>query len=123
AFIAWIAGSLAAHYMAGLSWAVSFVIGGLFIVTGPTVILPMLRQAKLKARPAAILKWEGIIVDPFGALLALFAFQSVLFAIGDVPGAAFGLFFLASLFAVLLGVAAGFGLGRMFETGQVPEFL
>ena len=48
AFVAWIAGSLAAHYVAGLSLQVAFVIGGLFIVTGPTVILPLLRQAKLK---------------------------------------------------------------------------
>jgi len=77
AAIAWIAGSTAAHFVAGLSWPVSFVIGGLFIVTGPTVILPLLRQAKLKERPAAILKWEGIVVDPFGALLALFAYQIV----------------------------------------------
>ncbi|MDN7244836.1 cation:proton antiporter [Planococcus shenhongbingii] len=123
AFIAWIAGSLAAHYMAGLSLAVSFVIGGLFIVTGPTVILPMLRQAKLKPRPAAILKWEGIVVDPFGALLALFAFQFVLFAMGEESASAFGLFFLASLFSVLLGIVAGWGMGRMFEKGQVPEFL
>lgn len=69
AFIAWIAGSLAAHYVAGLDWAVAFIIGGLFIVTGPTVIIPLLRQARLKPRTAAILKWEGIIVDPFGALL------------------------------------------------------
>ncbi|RKJ06524.1 sodium:proton antiporter, partial [Butyricicoccus sp. 1XD8-22] len=59
AFIAWIAGSFAAHFFAGLSLDVAFVIGGLFIVTGPTVILPLLRQAKLKERPAAILKWEG----------------------------------------------------------------
>ncbi len=123
AFIAWISGSLAAHYIAGLSWAVAFVIGGLFIVTGPTVILPLLRQAKLKARPAAILKWEGIIVDPFGALLALFAFQFVLFAIGDETAGAFGLFFLASLFAVALGAGVGWLLGWMFEKGQVPEFL
>src|SRR5690606_13819296 len=123
AFIAWIAGSLAAHYIAGLSWAVAFVIGGLFIVTGPTVILPLLRQAKLKPRPAAILKWEGIVVDPFGALLALFAFQFVLFAIGDVTGAAFGLFFLRRLFAVPFGAGAGSGLGRMVENGQLPEFL
>ncbi|MBT2569280.1 sodium:proton antiporter [Planococcus sp. ISL-110] len=123
AFIAWIAGSLAAHYIAGLSWAVAFVIGGLFIVTGPTVILPLLRQAKLKTRPAAILKWEGIVVDPFGALLALFAFQFVLFAIGDETAAAFGLFFLASLFAVALGAGAGGLMGLMFEKGQVPEFL
>ncbi|MFP3648610.1 hypothetical protein SB822_58220, partial [Paraburkholderia sp. SIMBA_054] len=86
-------------------------IGGLFIVTGPTVIMPLLRQAKLKARPAALLKWEGIIVDPFGALLALFAFQFVLFAEGEVTAAAFGLFFLAALFATLLGAVAGFGMG------------
>src|SRR5690606_224799 len=123
AFIAWIAGSLAAHYLAGLSIAVSFVIGGLFIVTGPTVILPLLRQAKLKARPAAILKWEGIVVDPFGALLALFAFQFVLFAMGEESAAAFGLFFLAAMFAVLLGLGVGWGMGRMFEKGQIPEFL
>jgi len=123
AFIAWIAGSFAAHYIAGLSLGVAFVIGGLFIVTGPTVILPMLRQAKLKSRPAAILKWEGIVVDPFGALLALFAFQFVLFAIGDETAAAFGLFFLASLFAVALGAGAGMLMGMMFEKGQVPEFL
>lgn len=71
AFIAWILGSLTAHYIAGLSWAVAFVIGGLFVVTGPTVIMPLLRQAKLKARPAKVLKWEGIIVDPIGALLAV----------------------------------------------------
>lgn len=123
AFIAWIAGSLAAHYMAGLSWAVAFVIGGLFIVTGPTVILPLLRQAKLKSRPAALLKWEGIIVDPFGALLALFAFQFVLFAEGEATAAAFGIFFLASIFATVLGAGAGLGLGWMFERGQIPEFL
>ncbi|PSL40549.1 sodium/proton antiporter (CPA1 family) [Planomicrobium soli] len=123
AFIAWIAGSLAAHYMAGLSWAVAFVIGGLFIVTGPTVILPMLRQSKLASRPAAILKWEGIIVDPFGALLALFAFQFVLFAKGDETAAAFGLFFLASLFAILLGIVAGRAMGWLFEKGMVPEYL
>src|SRR5699024_582945 len=70
AFLAWILGSLTAHYIAGLSWEVAFVIGGLFIVTGPTVILPLLRQSKLKPRPAKILKWEGIIVDPIGVLLA-----------------------------------------------------
>src|SRR5699024_11833191 len=51
------------HYIAGLSWEVAFVIGGLFIVTGPTMILPLLRQSKLKPRPAKILKWEGIIVE------------------------------------------------------------
>lgn len=123
AFLAWILGSLAAHYVAGLSWAVAFVIGGLFIVTGPTVILPMLRQAKLKPRPAAILKWEGIVVDPFGALLALFAFEFILFFTTEGGGNALVMFFLASFFAVVFGWLCGKGIGWMFEKGHVPEFL
>ncbi|MCA1010995.1 cation:proton antiporter [Halobacillus halophilus] len=124
AFLSWILGALAAHYVAGLSWAVAFVIGGLFIVTGPTVILPLLRQAKLKPRPAKILKWEGIIVDPIGALLAVFAFEIIEFIMGtNVNPSELLLFFLASLFAVILGWACGKGVGWMFETGYVPEFL
>lgn len=123
AFIAWIAGSLAAHYLAGLSWAVAFVIGGLFIVTGPTVILPLLRQAKLKPKPAAILKWEGIVVDPFGALLAIFAFEFIQFINDEVTLRALLIFFAASAFAGLLGWGAGRVLGWMFENGNVPEFL
>ncbi len=123
AFIAWIAGSLAAHYVAGLSLSVAFIIGGLFIVTGPTVIMPLLRQAKLKPRPAAILKWEGIVVDPFGALLAVFAFESIRFFNNEVTLKAFSLFFAASIFAVFVGVAIALIVGRSFERGGVPEFL
>src|SRR5699024_1665919 len=53
AFLAWIGGSLAAHFIAGLSLEISFIISGLLVVTGPTVIIPLLRQAKLKPRVAA----------------------------------------------------------------------
>nr|WP_245858789.1 sodium:proton antiporter [Chryseomicrobium excrementi] len=123
AFIAWIAGSLAAHYLAGLSLEVAFIIGGLFIVTGPTVILPLLRQAKLKSRPAAILKWEGIVVDPFGALLAVFAYEFIKFAGGTITLEEFLLFFGASIFATLLGVGVGWGQGKMLERGMIPEYL
>ena len=123
AFIAWIAGSLAAHYLAGLSWEVSFIIGGLFIVTGPTVILPLLRQAKLKPRVAAILKWEGIVVDPFGALLAVFAFEFIKFINSEVTLNALLLFFAASAFAVFLGWIAALIIGNAFERGSIPEYL
>lgn len=124
AFIAWILGSLTAHYVADLSWAVAFVIGGLFIVTGPTVILPLLRQSKLKPRAAKILKWEGIIVDPIGALLAVFAFEIIAYFTANNPdGSALLLFFAASIFAAFLGWACGRGIGWMFETGNIPEYL
>ncbi|RLQ94110.1 sodium:proton antiporter [Falsibacillus albus] len=124
AFLAWLLGSLAAYYVAGLSWASAFVIGGLFIVTGPTVILPLLRQSKLKPRPAAILKWEGIIADPFGALLSVFAFEIIRFLLSDSEtGNSLVGFFLASLFAIVFGWFIGRGTGWIFEKGHVPEYL
>ncbi|MBC5635572.1 sodium:proton antiporter [Ornithinibacillus sp. BX22] len=124
AFIAWILGSLTAHYIAGLSWAVAFVIGGLFIVTGPTVIMPLLRQAKLKPRPAKILKWEGIIVDPIGALLAVFAFEIIVYLTANDPdGTALIMFFAASMFAAVFGWLCGRAIGFIFERGHIPEFL
>lgn len=123
AAIAWIAGTVAAHYVAGLSWPVAFVIGGLFVVTGPTVILPLLRQAKLKERPAAVLKWEGIVVDPFGALLALFAYQVVLGVYQLEGGTSLSVFFISALLAALLGGVIGYLMGQAFERGIIPEFL
>lgn len=124
AFIAWILGSLAAHYVAGLSWAVAFVIGGLFIVTGPTVIMPLLRQSKLKPRPAKVLKWEGIVVDPIGALLAVFAFEIVTFIDAETPDVtALFLFFVGAVFAVFFGWLCGRVIGWAFEYGYMPEFL
>jgi len=124
AFIAWILGSLTAHYMAGLSWAVSFVIGGLFIVTGPTVIMPLLRQSKLRPRPAKILKWEGIVVDPIGVLLAVFAFQVIQYITSpDIHGTTIAAFISVSFIAATLGFVLGRLIGWMFENGYVPEFL
>lgn len=124
AFIAWILGSLTAHYMAGLSWAAAFVIGGLFIVTGPTVIMPLLRQSKLKPRPAKILKWEGIIVDPIGVLLAVFAFEIITFLSASTPDvSALMTFFIMAIVGTILGWAFGRLVGWMFEMGYVPEFL
>lgn len=124
AFIAWILGSLTAHYIAGLSWAVAFVIGGLFIVTGPTVIMPLLRQSKLKPRPAKILKWEGIIVDPIGVLLAVFAFEIIVYLTASDPnGVALLMFFVVAIFSALLGWLFGRFIGWMFELGYIPEFL
>jgi len=124
ALIAWLLGVLAAHYAAGLSWTVASVIGALFIVTGPTVIAPLLRQAKLKPRPAKILKWESIVVDPFGALLAVFTFEIISYFTAAEPSLSkLILFFAAAAFAALFGWLCGKGIGWLFENGHVPEFL
>lgn len=124
AFIAWIGGALAAHFIAGLSLPVSFIIGGLFIVTGPTVINPLLRQAKLKPRSATVLKWEGIILDPAGPLLALFAYQITKVITDDNLQTNYLLnFFAGSLMAVAIGLLIGLLVSRMVRKGLFPEFL
>ncbi|MEI3605675.1 sodium:proton antiporter [Pseudogracilibacillus sp. SE30717A] len=124
AFIAWILGSLSAHYIAGLSLEVSFIIGGLFVVTGPTVIIPLLRNAKLQPRTAAVLKWEGIIVDPAGPLLALFAYEIIKVLKHAQLGPNYLLFFLGSaLLAAILGFIIGTFISIMANKGMFPEYL
>jgi NhaP-type Na+/H+ or K+/H+ antiporter len=116
-------GSLAAHYLAGLSWPVALVFGAIIVVTGPTVIIPLLRQARLRKRPASYLKWEGIVNDPVGALLAVILFQYFVY-VGDraVP-AMIGQVMAGLAFAAMLGVGVGFLLGFLYRRGFVPEYL
>ncbi|MBD3788431.1 MAG: cation:proton antiporter, partial [Sphingomonadales bacterium] len=76
--LGWLVSALTLHYVAGLSWETSSVFGGIMIVTGPTVIAPLLRQARLSRRPAALLQWEAIVNDPIGALAAVLAFEVVI---------------------------------------------
>jgi len=114
--------TLALHYVAGLALDLSAMIGALLTVTGPTVVLPLLRQAKLPPRIASVLKWEGIVNDPIGALAAVFVFEAVRQnALGqDWAGAAGALAF-GAVIGAGLGIAFGFGLSRAFRRGWVPE--
>ncbi|MFT5242671.1 MAG: NhaP-type Na+/H+ or K+/H+ antiporter [Glaciecola sp.] len=66
-----------AHYIFDLSWDLSFLFSGLIIVTGPTVITPILRNIPLKKDISTILKWEGILIDPIGALVAVLVFEFI----------------------------------------------
>lgn len=122
--LGWLLSTLALHYAAGLGWEASAVFGGIMVVTGPTVIAPLLRQAKLARRPAALLQWEAIVNDPVGALAAVlaFGFVSALYTEGAV-GAAMGHFGLGIGVATILGYGAGRGIAVGFSRGVVPEFL
>ncbi|MCK8523674.1 cation:proton antiporter [Aquimarina sp. D1M17] len=68
---------LAAHFIFDLSWPISFLFSSLIIVTGPTVITPILRNIPLKKDISAVLKWEGILIDPVGALVAVLVFEFI----------------------------------------------
>ena len=68
---------IAAHFIFDLSWKISFLFSSLIIVTGPTVITPILRNIPLKKDVSAVLKWEGILIDPIGALVAVLVFEFI----------------------------------------------
>ena len=72
--LTWILSALAAHWIAGLSWNLSVLIGAILIVSGPTVIIPMLRFVRPKGRIGSTIKWEAIVNDPTGALIAVLTF-------------------------------------------------
>lgn len=120
--LTWWLGALAAHFVAGLSWPVAIVLGAILVVTGPTVILPLLRQARLNSKSASLLKWEGIVNDPVGVLLAVLSFQY--FTLHGEAGAdvLLGLGKAIAVAAVLGGVG-GWLTGWFYRRGAVPSHL
>ncbi|MEM9669969.1 MAG: sodium:proton antiporter [Pseudomonadota bacterium] len=122
--LAWGLGALAAHFAAGLDWASSIVFAGVMVVTGPTVIMPLLRQSKLSGRTGAALKWEGIVNDPVGALFAVAAFEVVrVISGGGSPLVTTMWVLLAAAFGAGFGAAFGFIIVRSFRAGWTPEYL
>lgn len=86
ALITWLTAMLAAHWLFGLNIKIAILLGAVLTVTGPTVIGPLLLTIRPKQKVGNILKWEGILIDPIGALLAILVFEVIL--IGDVDNAA-----------------------------------
>ncbi|WP_138933975.1 cation:proton antiporter [Roseovarius arcticus] len=122
--LGWAGSALALHYIAGLSWASSAVFGGIMIVTGPTVIAPLLRTARLSKRPAQLLQWEAIVNDPIGALAAVLAFEVVLVIYStETFGAAIWDMSIGIVTATAMGIAAGWLLSEGFRRGRVPEYM
>ncbi|MFV0358819.1 cation:proton antiporter [Tropicimonas sp.] len=122
--LGWLLSALALHYVAGLGWAASSVFGGAMIVTGPTVIAPLLRQARLSRRPATLLQWEAIVNDPLGALAAVLAFY-VIASMQQGHGTGMTLLRLLVMFAVAgaIGGLAGRAVALAFRRELVPEYM
>ncbi len=120
----WLLGSAAGHYIGELSWPVAILFGAVIVITGPTVIVPLLRQAKLKRRPASFLKWEGIVIDPLGALLAVLIYEYIIYS---GSGAAFtqtiASLAKALLSALIVGGGAGYLFGLACRHDKLPEYL
>jgi NhaP-type Na+/H+ or K+/H+ antiporter len=119
--LGWITSALTLHYVAGFSWAVAVVFGGIMIVTGPTVIAPLLRQAKLSHRPAALLQWEAIVNDPIGALAAVLAYEVIVVSVAASTVGEAAVQLIIGL--IVSSAAGGYGIAQAFRCGWVPEYM
>ncbi|WP_347908821.1 sodium:proton antiporter [Pseudomonas grandcourensis] len=120
----WVVIAVATHWLLDFDWMLAILFGSLTLVTGPTVIVPMLRVVRPKASIANILRWEGIAIDPIGALLAVVVYS---FIIASSKGNGLeeslltfgGVILCGSLF----GVSGGWLLGTLIRRQWLPEYL
>jgi NhaP-type Na+/H+ or K+/H+ antiporter len=115
---------IAAHYIFNLSWEISFLFSALIIVTGPTVITPILRNIPLRKDISAILKWEGILIDPIGALVAVLVFEFIsVGAGGDYTKTALIEFGKIVLFGSTFGFTFAHALNFAINKQWIPHYL
>jgi NhaP-type Na+/H+ or K+/H+ antiporter len=123
--VTWVIISVTTHWALGFPWNLSFLFGAVAVVTGPTVIVPMLRTVRPTARIANILRWEGIVIDPIGAILAVLVFEFIIS--GAAGGGALGhtllTFGKTLLVGLITGALGGYVLGVILRNYWLPEYL
>lgn len=124
AITTWLLSALAAWWLVGLDVNLALLFGALIIVTGPTVIGPLLRTVRPVPRVGHILKWEGILIDPIGAMVAVLMFEFVLI---DNRATALGatLLLLVEFVTVgtVVGIASGLALATLLKRRWLPSHL
>ena len=119
-----IIGTLSAHWILDISWEISLLFGAISVVTGPTVIAPLLRSVRPNARLANILQWEGIIIDPVGALLAVLVYEGIVsWGQGNVFGHSLYIFSTTLVVGTVFGAAAGYLNGQVLRKHWIPQYL
>ena len=124
ALTTWLGATAAIHYIVGLDWGLSFLFGALVIVTGPTVIGPLLRIVRPKAKISKVLKWEGILIDAIGAMAAVLVFEYlVTFNRTEAVGAVVLTFIKFIGVGGAAGIVGGFLLAVILRRRFVPDYL
>ncbi|MEE9397608.1 MAG: sodium:proton antiporter [Methylococcales bacterium] len=120
----WIITAVATHFLVNFSWELSFLFGALVVVTGPTVIVPMLRTVRPNNTISNILRWEGIVIDPIGALLAVLVFEFIVSSSSGEAWQHIAITFGDILFTgIAIGAVTGYFLGLILRHYLLPEYL
>lgn len=114
------------HFLFDMPWPLALVFGSITVVSGPTVVKPLLRTVRPSDKVGHILHWEGILIDPIGVFLALLVFDFVLL---DLTGSDAGIGHIAWVLAKLViigsgvGVLAGMATAAVLRRYLVPDYL
>ena len=124
AVITWVVAAVAAWSILGWAPYLAALFGAIVTVSGPTVVMPLLRTVRPNASVASVLRWEAILIDPLGALLALVVFEFIV-ATQASDGMLHGLrtFGIAVAAGSLLGALGGQLLGMSIRARKIPDFL
>ena len=124
ALITWLIIGYSTYHLLNLPIELAFLFGAIVVVTGPTVIIPMLRTVRPNTKVANVLRWEGIVIEPLGALLAVLVFD---FIISGQQNNALGMIFLTFgkiIFSgLIIGFVSGWSIGELLRKQYVPQYL
>lgn len=125
ALVTWGVISVACYWLIGLDPGLSALFGALVVVTGPTVIVPMLRTLRATQRISQVLRWEGILIDPIGALLAVLVYEWIAAHTAGDNGFTAGLLIFAKVvcYGTVVGVAGGALMATAMRRRWIPEYL
>lgn len=124
ALLTWILSSVIAYYLFGFGWELAILLGAILIVTGPTVIIPLLRQVRPAGQVGSILKWEGIVIDPIGAMVSVLVFEVILATgLSEATHLAFTGLFKTVFFGSVTGIAGAAFLYLLLKRHILPDFL
>ncbi|MBD0392535.1 MAG: cation:proton antiporter, partial [Microcoleus sp. C1-bin4] len=112
-----IGGGMAAHWLGEFPWPIAFLYASLVVVTGPTVIGPLLKQVSVDKQVAALLEAEGVLIDPVGAILAVLVLNIILNGNADLL-VLFRDLIVRLLVGTVIGVAGGWLLGFILKRSQ-----
>lgn len=124
ALVTWIIAGISAYYLFGLDKEIAILLGAILIVTGPTVVGPMLAHIRPSGDSGLILKWEGIVIDPIGVGAAVLVFEVI-----SSTSSTSGIGSVVQSIAITIAAGVGFGvfaaflLQNLLTRFWVPDFL
>ncbi|MEH2261590.1 cation:proton antiporter [Nostoc sp.] len=114
-------GSMAAHWLGEFPWNIAFLYASIIVVTGPTVVGPLLKQINVDRQVATLLEGEGVLIDPVGAILAFVVLDTILNGDADPINAIVGLL-IRLVVGAAIGGAGGYLMSLIFKRASFLSF-